>query len=181
MTSPSWSWPLPPLGIRYNATMDERRYTPRAHLDEGGDRYTNRAVLLSSSQEHCDRITFHVLVSLTPSSPASRTQAPIGRGPRAGGGAAAGQSRSLAGASGPQEATRGLCPGLWPPHTQAPGKSYSLPPDSALLRNSFFPTCQVPKGSPAGDGVRGGRWCSLRSSGKNKVSPRGPWLEKKNK
>uniref|UniRef100_A0A8C9DWK9 Integrin subunit alpha 11 n=1 Tax=Phocoena sinus TaxID=42100 RepID=A0A8C9DWK9_PHOSS len=49
------------VGIRYNATMDERRYTPRAHLDEGGDRYTNRAALLSSSQEHCERINFHVL------------------------------------------------------------------------------------------------------------------------
>ncbi|VFV36536.1 integrin alpha-11 [Lynx pardinus] len=49
------------VGIRYNATMDERRYTPRAHLDEGGDRYTNRAVLLSSSQQHCERINFHVL------------------------------------------------------------------------------------------------------------------------
>uniref|UniRef100_A0A8C0K2A7 Integrin subunit alpha 11 n=1 Tax=Canis lupus dingo TaxID=286419 RepID=A0A8C0K2A7_CANLU len=49
------------VGIRYNATMDERRYTPRAHLDEGGDRYTNRAVLLSSGQEHCERISFHVL------------------------------------------------------------------------------------------------------------------------
>ncbi|KAB1257212.1 Integrin alpha-11, partial [Camelus dromedarius] len=49
------------VGIRYNATMDERRYTPRAHLDEGGDRYTNRAALLFSGQEHCERITFHVL------------------------------------------------------------------------------------------------------------------------
>ncbi|XP_012583973.1 PREDICTED: integrin alpha-11 [Condylura cristata] len=49
------------VGIKYNATLDERRYTPRAHLDEGGDRYSNRAVLLSSSQEHCERISFHVL------------------------------------------------------------------------------------------------------------------------
>nr|XP_015100547.1 integrin alpha-11 [Vicugna pacos] len=49
------------VGIRYNATMDERRYTPRAHLDEGGDRYTNRAALLFSGHEHCERITFHVL------------------------------------------------------------------------------------------------------------------------
>ncbi|XP_012520280.1 PREDICTED: integrin alpha-11 [Propithecus coquereli] len=49
------------VGIRYNATMDERRYTPRAHLDEGGDRFANRAVLLSSGQEHCERINFHVL------------------------------------------------------------------------------------------------------------------------
>lgn len=53
--------PLP--GIRYNATMDERRYMPRAHLDEGADQFTNRAVLLSSGQEHCQRINFHVLVS----------------------------------------------------------------------------------------------------------------------
>lgn len=55
----------------YNATMDERRYTPRAHLDEGGDRYTNRAALLSSSQEHCEQINFHVLVSLMPSIPSA--------------------------------------------------------------------------------------------------------------
>ncbi|XP_014445245.1 integrin alpha-11 [Tupaia chinensis] len=48
-------------GIRYNATVDERRYAPRAHLDEGGDRYTGRAVLLSSGQELCERINFHVL------------------------------------------------------------------------------------------------------------------------
>lgn len=34
---------------------------PRAHLDEGGDQFTNRAVLLSSGQEHCQRINFHVL------------------------------------------------------------------------------------------------------------------------
>ncbi|XP_032766735.1 integrin alpha-11 [Rattus rattus] len=49
------------VGIRYNATMDERRYMPRAHLDEGADQFTNRAVLLSSGQEHCQRINFHVL------------------------------------------------------------------------------------------------------------------------
>ncbi|ERE76885.1 integrin alpha-11 [Cricetulus griseus] len=49
------------VGIRYNATMDERRYMPRAHLDEGGDQFTNRAVLLSSGQDHCQRINFHVL------------------------------------------------------------------------------------------------------------------------
>uniref|UniRef100_A0A8C5K7R3 Integrin alpha 11 n=1 Tax=Jaculus jaculus TaxID=51337 RepID=A0A8C5K7R3_JACJA len=49
------------VGIRYNATMDERRYMPRAHLDEGGDQFTNRAVLLTSGQEHCQRISFHVL------------------------------------------------------------------------------------------------------------------------
>lgn len=79
MAPPPWSYPLLPPGIRYNATMDERRYTPRAHLDEGGDRYTNRAALLSSGQEHCERINFHVLVSQMPCSPRSRAQAPPGR------------------------------------------------------------------------------------------------------
>ncbi|XP_023568404.1 integrin alpha-11 [Octodon degus] len=49
------------VGIRYNATMDERRYMPRAHLDEGSDAFTNRAALLSTDQEHCQRISFHVL------------------------------------------------------------------------------------------------------------------------
>ncbi|KAH0504926.1 Integrin alpha-11 [Microtus ochrogaster] len=49
------------VGIRYNATMDERRYMPRAHLDEGADQFTNRAVVLSSGQEHCQKINFHVL------------------------------------------------------------------------------------------------------------------------
>lgn len=79
MAPPPWSYPLLPPGIRYNATMDERRYTPRAHLDEGGDRYTNRAALLSSGQEHCERINFHVLVSQMSCSPRSRAQAPPGR------------------------------------------------------------------------------------------------------
>ncbi|XP_012999476.1 integrin alpha-11 isoform X3 [Cavia porcellus] len=49
------------VGIRYNATMDERRYMPRAHLDEGSDQFTNRAALLSAGQEHCQRLSFHVL------------------------------------------------------------------------------------------------------------------------
>lgn len=43
---------------------------PRAHLDEGGDLFTNRAVILSSGQEHCQKINFHVLVS-----PATHKQA----------------------------------------------------------------------------------------------------------
>ena len=110
MASPPWFCPLPPAGIRYNATMDERRYTPRAHLDEGGDRYTNRAVLLSSGQEHCERISFHVLVSLTPGSPAGRDTAQTGRGHRAGGGAATGEAESSAGARpvpSPQQASGG--------------------------------------------------------------------------
>lgn len=99
---PSWSCSLLPLGIRYNATMDEKRYTPRAHLDDSGDRYTNRAVLLSSGQEHCERINFHVLVSLTPGSPTSGAQVPTRKGQRVGGEAAMGEAKSSAGASRPQ-------------------------------------------------------------------------------
>ncbi|XP_028922486.1 integrin alpha-11 isoform X1 [Ornithorhynchus anatinus] len=49
------------VGLRYNATIDERRYTPRAHLDGSADEYTQRAVLLTASREHCDQMDFHVL------------------------------------------------------------------------------------------------------------------------
>lgn len=118
--------PLLPLGIRYNATMDERRYTPRAHLDEGGDRYTNRAALLSSSQEHCERINFHVLVSQMPSSPTHRAQASPGRG-RSWARCCRGRGRELswcqAGSEPPADLRRpgrGQCPGPWPSHTHAP-------------------------------------------------------------
>ncbi|KAK2499830.1 hypothetical protein MC885_009822 [Smutsia gigantea] len=48
------------VGIRYNATMDERRYTPRAHLDEGGDRYTKRA----DTADYVKPVTFSVEYSL---------------------------------------------------------------------------------------------------------------------
>jgi hypothetical protein len=61
---------------------------PRAHLDEGGDQFTNRAILLSSGQEHCQRINFHVLVSLAAS---KRAQTPAGGGHRTGETAAAGE------------------------------------------------------------------------------------------
>ncbi|XP_074989355.1 integrin alpha-11 isoform X1 [Caretta caretta] len=49
------------VGLKYNATIDERRYTPRAHLDENSDRHTHRLVTLSAGQEHCDKLNFHVL------------------------------------------------------------------------------------------------------------------------
>ncbi|XP_038623174.1 integrin alpha-11 [Tachyglossus aculeatus] len=49
------------VGLRYNATIDERRYTPRAHLDGSADKFMQRAVLLTASQEHCDQMDFHVL------------------------------------------------------------------------------------------------------------------------
>lgn len=51
-------------GLRYNATIDERRYTPRAHLDESGERHTQKGLALLGGQEHCDRLQFHVLVSV---------------------------------------------------------------------------------------------------------------------
>ncbi|NXI95475.1 ITA11 protein, partial [Psophia crepitans] len=49
------------VGLRYNATIDERRYTPRAHLDESGERHTQKGLVLLAGQEQCDRLQFHVL------------------------------------------------------------------------------------------------------------------------
>uniref|UniRef100_A0A8C0ENN0 Integrin subunit alpha 11 n=1 Tax=Bubo bubo TaxID=30461 RepID=A0A8C0ENN0_BUBBB len=51
------------VALRYNATIDERRYTPRAHLDESGERHTQKGLVLLAGQEHCDRLQFHVLVT----------------------------------------------------------------------------------------------------------------------
>uniref|UniRef100_A0A8C0BC91 Integrin subunit alpha 11 n=1 Tax=Buteo japonicus TaxID=224669 RepID=A0A8C0BC91_9AVES len=45
----------------YNATIDERRYTPRAHLDESGERHTQKGLVLLAGQERCDTLQFHVL------------------------------------------------------------------------------------------------------------------------
>lgn len=49
--------------LNYNVTIDERRYIPRAHLDENGERHTHRRITLLAGQEHCDQLNFHVLVS----------------------------------------------------------------------------------------------------------------------
>ncbi|NXM36747.1 ITA11 protein, partial [Oxyruncus cristatus] len=49
------------VGLRYNTTLDERRYTPRAHLDEGGERPAQRGLVLPAGQESCQRLRFHVL------------------------------------------------------------------------------------------------------------------------
>ncbi|XP_010018489.1 PREDICTED: integrin alpha-11, partial [Nestor notabilis] len=49
------------VALRYNTTIDERRYTPRAHLDESGERHTQKELVLLAGQEHCDRLHFHVL------------------------------------------------------------------------------------------------------------------------
>ncbi|KAJ6662851.1 hypothetical protein lerEdw1_011055 [Lerista edwardsae] len=49
------------VGLNYNVTIDERRYIPRAYLDENGERHTHKMILLLAGQEHCDRLNFHVL------------------------------------------------------------------------------------------------------------------------
>ncbi|NWH84904.1 ITA11 protein, partial [Aegithalos caudatus] len=49
------------VGLRYNTSIDERRYSPRAHLDEGGDRAVPRALELPAGQERCHILPFHVL------------------------------------------------------------------------------------------------------------------------
>uniref|UniRef100_A0A8C7E2M5 Integrin subunit alpha 11 n=1 Tax=Naja naja TaxID=35670 RepID=A0A8C7E2M5_NAJNA len=49
------------VALNYNLTIDERRYFPRAHLDENGERLAHKAAALLAGQEHCDRMDFHVL------------------------------------------------------------------------------------------------------------------------
>ncbi|XP_053811007.1 integrin alpha-11 isoform X2 [Vidua chalybeata] len=49
------------VGLRYNTTIDERRYSPRAHLDEGGERAAPRGLVLPAGQELCHTLPFHVL------------------------------------------------------------------------------------------------------------------------
>ncbi|XP_005521714.1 PREDICTED: integrin alpha-11 [Pseudopodoces humilis] len=47
------------VGLRYNATIDERRYSPRAHLDDGAERA--RGLELPAGLERCHSLPFHVL------------------------------------------------------------------------------------------------------------------------
>ncbi|XP_025966512.2 integrin alpha-11 isoform X2 [Dromaius novaehollandiae] len=49
------------VAMGYTATIDERRYTPRAHLDESADRHAHKVLTLLAGQEHCDKLNFHVL------------------------------------------------------------------------------------------------------------------------
>ncbi|NWT75790.1 ITA11 protein, partial [Prunella himalayana] len=49
------------VGLRYNTTIDERRYSPRAHLDDGGERAAPRGLVLPAGQELCHTLPFHVL------------------------------------------------------------------------------------------------------------------------
>lgn len=48
--------------MNYNVTIDGRRYVPRAHLDENGDRHAHKAAMLFAGQEYCDRMDFHIMV-----------------------------------------------------------------------------------------------------------------------
>ncbi|OWK51610.1 Integrin alpha-11, partial [Lonchura striata] len=49
------------VGLRYNTSIDERRYSPRAHLDDGGERAAPRGLELRAGQELCHTLPFHVL------------------------------------------------------------------------------------------------------------------------
>ncbi|NXE99736.1 ITA11 protein, partial [Menura novaehollandiae] len=49
------------VGLRYNTTIDERRYSARAHLDDTGERMAQRELLLPAGQELCQTLQFHVL------------------------------------------------------------------------------------------------------------------------
>ncbi|XP_039933683.1 integrin alpha-11 [Hirundo rustica] len=49
------------VGLRYNTSIDERRYSPRAHLDEGGERTAPRRMELPGGKELCHTLPFHVL------------------------------------------------------------------------------------------------------------------------
>ncbi|OXB77617.1 UNVERIFIED_CONTAM: hypothetical protein H355_002926 [Colinus virginianus] len=50
------------VALRYEAAIDERRYAPRALLDESGERHAQQALVLPAGQEHCETLRFHVLV-----------------------------------------------------------------------------------------------------------------------
>uniref|UniRef100_A0A8C3LL20 Integrin subunit alpha 11 n=1 Tax=Chrysolophus pictus TaxID=9089 RepID=A0A8C3LL20_CHRPC len=49
------------VALRYEAAIDERRYAPRALLDESGERHAQQALVLPAGQEHCETLCFHVL------------------------------------------------------------------------------------------------------------------------
>ncbi|XP_031443750.1 integrin alpha-11 isoform X2 [Phasianus colchicus] len=49
------------VALRYEAAIDERRYAPRALLDESGERHAQQALVLPAGQEHCETLRFHVL------------------------------------------------------------------------------------------------------------------------
>ncbi|XP_077173939.1 integrin alpha-11 [Paroedura picta] len=49
------------VAMNYDVTLDGRRYVPRAHLDENGDRHAHKGATLSAGEERCLRLGFHVM------------------------------------------------------------------------------------------------------------------------
>ncbi|XP_072838286.2 integrin alpha-11 [Pogona vitticeps] len=49
------------VALNYNITIDARRYIPRAHLDENGERFIHKTTVLFAGQQQCERLDFHVL------------------------------------------------------------------------------------------------------------------------
>ncbi|XP_072004828.1 integrin alpha-11 isoform X1 [Engystomops pustulosus] len=50
------------VAIKYNVTIDERRYTPRAVIDDiGGDKHFIKTIRATSGQNQCQQLNFHVL------------------------------------------------------------------------------------------------------------------------
>uniref|UniRef100_A0A8D2LRR2 Integrin subunit alpha 11 n=1 Tax=Varanus komodoensis TaxID=61221 RepID=A0A8D2LRR2_VARKO len=49
------------VALNYYITIDERRYIPRAHLDENADRHAHKVTTLFAGREQCTRLNFHVL------------------------------------------------------------------------------------------------------------------------
>ncbi|PIO35603.1 hypothetical protein AB205_0016730 [Aquarana catesbeiana] len=50
------------VGIKYNVTIDERRYTPRAVIDDiGGDKHFIETIRAKSGHNQCQQLNFHVL------------------------------------------------------------------------------------------------------------------------
>ncbi|XP_063304805.1 integrin alpha-11 [Pelobates fuscus] len=50
------------LAIKYNVTIDERRYTPRAVIDDiGGDKHFVKTIRATSGHNQCQQLNFHVL------------------------------------------------------------------------------------------------------------------------
>ncbi|XP_043933602.1 integrin alpha-11 [Protopterus annectens] len=49
------------IALMYNATIDERRYTPRAMLDEDNEKYFHQTMEIFPEEEHCNNVGFHVL------------------------------------------------------------------------------------------------------------------------
>ncbi|XP_066449044.1 integrin alpha-11 isoform X1 [Eleutherodactylus coqui] len=50
------------VAIKYNVTIDERRYTPRAVIDDiGGDKHFIKTIRATSGHSQCQQLNFHVL------------------------------------------------------------------------------------------------------------------------